>query len=37
LGLRPTCGAPSFQTEGFSAEAQAFLILAEAASRDLPA
>ena len=31
------CGAPSFDFEGFSAEAQAFLILAEAAYRDLPA
>lgn len=30
------CGAPSFDFPGFSAEAQAFLILAEAAARDLP-
>ncbi len=35
--VHDACGAPTFDFPGFSAEAQAFLILAEAAARDLPA
>jgi rhamnogalacturonyl hydrolase YesR len=35
--VQAACGAPTFDFSGTSAEAQAFLLLAEAAYRDLPA